>query len=216
MVVAVLGLLLLGWFFSYMQRPDWDEGAVGGMLTVYFLLQNFPIILIAWFTTRFNKVHRRSLPEAKRKAILQRRGLFDFVSPFTVVPCRPELICRSPHSCFMSLGIRSRGLAVPSPTSASSRWGTYCLGAFVVYRQLYGRKTDPLQTHADRMRTIRVVVNCIAWVCIVVPIVRVAIHRAPDAGSGDMGPVRGKPYFPDLRASQFPCLVRATTPAGSG
>ena len=83
-VVAVLGLLLLGWFISYMQRPNWDEGAVGGMVTAYFLLQNFPIILIAWFTTRFNKVHRRLLPEAKRKAILQRRGLFDFVSPFTV------------------------------------------------------------------------------------------------------------------------------------
>src|SRR5215831_1686275 len=42
-VVAVLGLLLVGWFIHYMQRPDWDAGAVGGILTVYFLLQNFPI-----------------------------------------------------------------------------------------------------------------------------------------------------------------------------
>ena len=28
-VIAVLGLLLLGWFISYMQRPDWDEGRGG-------------------------------------------------------------------------------------------------------------------------------------------------------------------------------------------
>src|SRR5262245_20874297 len=48
-VVAVLGVLLLGWLISYMQRPNWDEGAVGLMLTAYFMLQCFPIILIAWF-----------------------------------------------------------------------------------------------------------------------------------------------------------------------
>ena len=83
-VVVAVGLLLLGWFIRYMQRPSWDAGAVGGMITAYFLLQCFPIMLNAWFTTRFNKVHRRLLPEAKRKAILQRRGLFDFVSPLTV------------------------------------------------------------------------------------------------------------------------------------
>src|SRR5262249_35273604 len=84
-VVVVLGFLLLGWFISYMRRPIWDGGAVGGMLTAYFMLQCSPIMLIAWFTTRFNKVHRRLLPEAKRKATLQRRGLFDIVSPLTVL-----------------------------------------------------------------------------------------------------------------------------------
>jgi hypothetical protein len=82
-IVAVLGFLLLGWFISYMQRPKWDEGTVGGMVTAYFFLQCFPITLIAWFTIRFNKVHRRLLREPKRRAILQRRRLFDFVSPWT-------------------------------------------------------------------------------------------------------------------------------------
>src|SRR5215471_11362490 len=43
-VVVVLGLLLLGWLISYMQRPDWDVGTVGGMVTKYFLLQYVPII----------------------------------------------------------------------------------------------------------------------------------------------------------------------------
>jgi hypothetical protein len=42
-IIAVLGLMLLGWFIRYMQRPGWDEGAVGGIITAYFLLQNFPI-----------------------------------------------------------------------------------------------------------------------------------------------------------------------------
>src|SRR3954470_18450405 len=84
-LVVVLGLLLTGWFFNYMRRPGWNEHAVGNGLLVYFLLQNCPVMLIAWFTTRFNKVHRYGLPEAKRTATLQRRGLFDFVSPRLVV-----------------------------------------------------------------------------------------------------------------------------------
>jgi hypothetical protein len=166
-VVVVLGLLLLGWFISYMQRPDWDGGAVGGIITAYFLLQNFPIVLIAWFTTRFNKVHRRVLPEAKRKATLQRRGLFDFVSPLTVFLVVLSYfqfvafvfyVARHPFpgfgGPFLNIGILSL---------------TYILLGAVVYL-LYRRKKDPLQTHADRMRMIRGVANFYAWMCILSPI----------------------------------------------
>src|SRR5688500_13167230 len=32
-VIAVLGLALLGGFIGYLQRPAWDEGRVGAMLT---------------------------------------------------------------------------------------------------------------------------------------------------------------------------------------
>src|SRR5262249_8798612 len=43
------------------------------------------------------------------------------------------------------------------------------LGAFVMYL-LYGRKRDPLLTHADRMGMIRGVVNIYAWILISVSI----------------------------------------------
>ena len=83
--IAVLGLLLLGWLFSYVRRPDWDDGPVEVLVTVYFLAaQMLPLFLVVWLGVRFNKEHKRSLPEGKRTAILQRRGLFDFVSPFVV------------------------------------------------------------------------------------------------------------------------------------
>ena len=36
-VIVVLGLLLLGGLFSYLRRPDWDDGPVEILLTVYFL-----------------------------------------------------------------------------------------------------------------------------------------------------------------------------------
>jgi len=167
-VVVVLGLLLLGWFIRYMQRPNWDGGAVGGILTAYFLLQCFPIILIAWFTTRFNKVHRRLLPQAKRKAVLQRRGLFDFVSPFTVLLA---ILAYFQFAAFMFYVARHPfpGFGGPFANIGILSLGYILLGALVMYL-LYGKKKDPLQTHADRMRMISGVANYYAWILILTSI----------------------------------------------
>ena len=66
--IAVLGLLLLGWLFSYMRRPDWDDGPVEVLVTVYFLVaQMLPLCLVVWLGVRFDKEHKRSLPEGKRR-----------------------------------------------------------------------------------------------------------------------------------------------------
>jgi len=167
-VVAVLGLLLLGWFISYMQRPGWDEGAVGGMATAYFLLQFSPIILIAWFTIRFNKVLRRLLPKAKRKAILQRRGLFDFVSTFTVFLV---IAAYFQFVAFMFYVARHPfpGFAGPFVNIGMVSLMYILLGAVVMYL-LRGRKIDPLQKHADRMRMFAGVANYYAWMLILTPI----------------------------------------------
>jgi hypothetical protein len=167
-VVAVLGLLLLVWFISTMQRPNWDLGMVSGMGTAYVMLQYFPILLIAWFQHRFNKVHRRLLREPKRKAILQRRGLFDFVSPFTVLLA---ILAYSQFVAFMFYVARHPfpGFGGPFANIGIVSLMYILLGAVVMYL-LYGRKKDPLQTHADRMRMIRGVVNFYAWVCILMSV----------------------------------------------
>ena len=166
-VVTVLGLVLLGWFLSYMQQPDWDAGVVGAMLTGYFLLQNSPIVLLAWFTTRFNKVHRRSSPAGKRKAILQRRGLFDFISPLTVVLAFLSLLLFAAFNIYIAQD-PFPGYAGPF-VNIGVVMLMYVLGALTIYWLLYVRKIDPLQTHADRMRMISGVANCYAWMCILLP-----------------------------------------------
>ncbi|HEX5419024.1 MAG TPA: hypothetical protein VFY39_03425 [Gammaproteobacteria bacterium] len=166
-VVAMLGLLLLGWFISYLQHPGWKEDTVGAMVTVYFLLQYFPMILIAWFTTRFNKLHRRSSMEGKRRAILQRRGLFDFVSPLIVV------LAILSFSLFAAFNFYIAQHPFPGYAGPFVNIGIvmliYVLSAFAMW-VLYGKKKDPLQTHADRMRMISFVVNYYAWMCILLPI----------------------------------------------
>jgi hypothetical protein len=163
-VVTVFGLVLLGWFVSYMQRPDWDPGAVGGLITAYFFLQNAPLLLIAWFTIRFNKLHRRSSPEAKRKASLERRRLFDFVSPLTVLLA---ILAYLQFVAFMFYVQQHPfpGFGGPFLNIGIVSLGYLFMGAVLMFL-LFGKKIDPLQTHADRMRMIRGVANFYAWMCI--------------------------------------------------
>jgi hypothetical protein len=193
-VIAVLGFLLLGWFIRYMQRPGWDEGAVGGMVTAYCLLQYSQFILIAWFTTRFNKVHRRLLREPKRKAMLQRRGLFDFVSPFTVLLA---ILAYFQFVAFMFYVARHPfpGFGGPLANIGIVTLTYILLGAFVMYWVLYGRKKDPLQTHADRMRMIRLVVNAYAWMCILIPIFGSLTVARQLLDLETWGPVAGTVFF---------------------
>ncbi len=167
-VVAVLGLLLLGWFIRYMQRPNWDLGVVSGMGIAYAMLQYFPLILIAWFTTRFNKLHRRLLREPKRKAVLQRRGLFDFISPSTV------LLVILAYLQYAAVIFYAARHPFPGFGGALANIGgvslMYILLGAVVVKLHYGKKKDPLQTNADRIRMICGVANFYAWVCILMSV----------------------------------------------
>ena len=164
--IAVLGLLLLGWLFSYMRRPDWDDGPVRILVTVYFLAaQLLPLLFFAWFGVRFNKEHKRSLPEGKRTAILQRRGLFDFVSPFVV------FLAVLSYFLFAAFVIYIQQLPFPGFAGLINLGAVtlvYALNAFVVYTMLYGKKGNPLETHAGRLHTIGLAVKSSVYSCIVI------------------------------------------------
>jgi MFS family permease len=160
MGIAVLSLLLLGWLASYLRRPDWIEDPVVILLGVYFLLQMLPLGYVAWLGFRFDKEHKRALPEGKRKAILQRRGRFDFVPPIIV------LVAVAGYFLFVALVIYIQ----PQPSPGFALIGVlalvYALQAFVVYRALYGKKTNLLETHARRMHTIRLTVKVSVYSCV--------------------------------------------------
>src|SRR5262245_59655873 len=64
--IAVLGLLLLGWLLRYVRLGHWDEGYVGFIVTVYFIVQMVPVCLVAWIVDRINKA--LALASPKRKA----------------------------------------------------------------------------------------------------------------------------------------------------
>jgi hypothetical protein len=124
-----------------------------------------PLGLVVWLGVRFDKAHKRSLPEGKRKAVLQRRGLFDFVSPFVVL--------LAVLSYFLFVGLVIYIQQDPFPGFAGYvNIGVvtlvYAANAFVVYTMLYGRNWNPFETHAVRLRTIGLTVKGSVYSCIVI------------------------------------------------
>ena len=163
---AVLGLLLLGWLFSYMRRPDWDDGPVEVLVTVHFLVAYMlPFAFLGWAALRFNKKHKRAVMEGKRTAILQRRGLFDFVAPSAV------FLAVLSYFLFAAFVIYIRQHPFPGFVGLITLGGitlVYAVNAATVYWMLYGRKSNPFETHAGRLHTIGLTVKGSVYSCIVI------------------------------------------------
>lgn len=159
--IAVLGLLLLGWLFSYIRRPNWDEDTVVALISVYFMMQMLPLGFVAWLGFRTNRVHKPLLLEGKRKATLERRGLFDFISPFIV------FLAVASYFLFATFVMYVQPKPLPGLALIGVLTLVYASQAFVVYRALYGKKSNPLETHARRVHTIGLTVKVCVYSCIV-------------------------------------------------
>ena len=161
--IAVLGLLSLGWLFNHMRRPDWTEGKVVGLLTLYLFVQVLPLAFMGWKAARSMKALKSSLADGKRKAVLQRRGLFDFVSPFVV------FLAVFSYVLLAALVLYVRQHPFPGFGGLTNLaiitlvWAFY---AFLVYGCLYGRNRTPMATHAIRLHTIGVLVKTFVYTCI--------------------------------------------------
>lgn len=168
-VIAALGLLLLGWLFNYMRHPGWDDDDVATLAAVYFVLQIVPICIVGLIGVVYIKTHKHALLEGKRKATLQRRGLFDFVSPFTF------FLVVLAYFLFVAFVIYLK----QQPTAGSLRsWQgsamiivavtlVYAVNGFTVYRLLYGAKCNPFETHAARLHTLGRTVKGSVYSCLI-------------------------------------------------
>ncbi|HEU0069043.1 MAG TPA: hypothetical protein VFQ26_07265 [Nitrospiraceae bacterium] len=158
-VIAVLGLLLLGWMFTRIQQPYW-AGDVTVPAVVYFFLQMSPLVLITLYAlVRYHKVLMQRSQESKRKATLQRRGLFDFVSPFVVYFAVLSYFLFVVYGIWLDLYVYDNtSLSEPCLKAIVAVTLVYALNAFVIYKYLYGRK-NPLVTHEGRVHTIGVTVK---------------------------------------------------------
>jgi|SRR5688572_1211432 len=163
-VIAVIGLLLLGWLLRYMQRPDWVDGPVETLVTVYFVLQLLPLGLIVRTAFKLNATLVDRLLERKRRATLERRQLFDFVSPLAVVlavlgyllfVAYVALIQQHPFAGFAGFAINVGIVTL-----------LYAVNAFTVYATLYGRRFNSFETHARRVHRIGLTVRSCVYSCI--------------------------------------------------
>ncbi|MEO8307390.1 MAG: hypothetical protein ABI616_05055 [Pseudomonadota bacterium] len=161
--IAALGLVLLVWFFNYMRRPGWHEATVLLLIFGYLLAQLAPLFLIGRSAAKYNRMLRASSGDGKRKAVLQRRGLFDFVSPLVVA------LAVLTYFLFAAFVLYIRQHPFPGFggfTNLGVVTLVYALGAVVIFGSVNGKKRNPLQTHADRIYTMGIVVKTFFYTCI--------------------------------------------------
>lgn len=165
-VAAVLGFLLLGWFYTQDREPDL-MGEFKMPLVAYIFVQFAPLALLALYGfMRCFKLLVLPSQEPKRTAILQRRGLFDFVSPFAVGLAALTYVGFVAFAIFLDLEIYGNAsLSRQCWIAIAAVSAIYALNAFVIYKQLYGRK-NPLQSHEGRVHAIAVNVKGAVYGCI--------------------------------------------------
>jgi NhaP-type Na+/H+ or K+/H+ antiporter len=169
-VITVLGLLLLGWFFSRIQQPDW-AGEVRAPAAMYFMLQFSPLALTALYAVvRYHKALMQPSRESKRKATLRRRGLNDFVPPFVVYFAILSYFLFVVYGIWLDLYIYDNtSLSRHCLKALVTVTLVYAVNALIIYKYLYGRK-NPLVNHEGRVHTIGATVKggvygsiAIAW-----------------------------------------------------
>lgn len=167
-LITVLGVLLLGWLYTLTRRPQWVDEVTKPVL-VYYFLQMSPVVLLGLYAVvRYHKVLLQPSQEVKRKAMLQRRGLFDFVSPVAVLVAVFGYFTFVAFAIYLDLVVhRNEVLSRACLGAIGAVTLVYAVNAFIVYKYLYGRR-NPLVTHEARLHTIGVRVKGSVYSCIVV------------------------------------------------
>jgi hypothetical protein len=161
--IAALGLALLVWLLDYLHRPDWDDGPVEALVGGYFMVQGLPLFVMALNSIRYQKLLERLL-QGKRKASLQRRGLFDFVSPLAVFLAVLGYFLYVAYVLYIAQD-PFPGFAGPL-VNIGFMTLVYALQAFGAYWLLYRKRVDPHETNAARIHTMGVGVRACVYMCI--------------------------------------------------
>lgn len=163
--ITLLGFLVMAWLFTYLQRPDWDDGPIESFVGAYFGVQALPLLFITVLSVRFKyQVLKHSAPDSKRKATLQRRSLFDFVSPLPVGLAALLYLMFAAFVIYLQQH-PFKGFA-GAPINLGIITLVYGLEGFCIYRMLYGRKINELETNADSMYMIGLGIRCCVYACI--------------------------------------------------
>lgn len=158
---GLVGLLLLAAMIRYMLRPDWTDGPLEAVIPFYFLLQLVPSILAVGVAGRCHGAFKRALPPAIRKALLEPRGLFDFVPRGLVVMAAIVFflhvgllvhVARDPFPGFAGLPVNI-ALAV-------LQYALFGAGIWVTMRWM---GSSPLQGREERLQTVGVAIKILVF-----------------------------------------------------
>jgi hypothetical protein len=160
LIILLAGLLLLAVLIAYPRSGEWDTAIV----TLYFMMQIFPMILVEIWSFRHYQLMRLNDSRTTRKAELNPRRLFDFVSPAKIG------LAALVYIAFSALVLYFRQFDYPWFGGIWNIVGVTALNLFLggmIYWNLYGKKADPYQANEDRARQMEIVVNQAVFVSIV-------------------------------------------------
>jgi hypothetical protein len=146
----------------------WDYSSDGWINQIipfaFFMVQAIPLVLMEISENTLFKLMRKADMRKRRKAELQPRRLFDFISPaivgvaiFMNVACIWFYLYRDQYEFHWG----SDAFVISITLIAMN-----ALFAVIIFRNLYGKKLDPHQAGKDRIRQIGVTVKSLVFMSI--------------------------------------------------
>jgi hypothetical protein len=157
-VFVSLGLGVFVWLAGDLARPDF-LGTAKQVAMLFFFLQVSPLLLLSVYAAFNYRKFRATAGEARRKATLQRRGLFDYVSPAMVAFTLVSYCLFVASAFYIDLVVWNN--VTPSKNCLVSVAGVsavHLLNAVMIYVYLYGRK-NPLVNREGRAHAIATTVK---------------------------------------------------------
>ena len=159
LIILVTGLLLLAVLIGFSPNGELDQN----IATLYFLFQFSPMILIEFRSLKYYKLMRKTDSRTIRKAELQPRRIFDFVSPKIIG------LAGLVYFGFIMFILYIDQFNFPWFGGHMNTIGItamYLISAGIIAWNLYGKKQDPYRTHEDRNRKIEVVIKQVIFISI--------------------------------------------------
>ncbi|MDE2701028.1 MAG: hypothetical protein OXI23_19325 [Gemmatimonadota bacterium] len=158
--VLLVGLSLLAVFIGDSRSGEWD---MGNFVFPYFMIQFFPMMLLEIRSFKYYRLMRKADSRTTRKAELQPRRLFDFISPTMIG------LALFVYFAFIALILYIRQFDFPWFGGYWNIVGVTAGNVFfaaIVAWNMYGKKRDPYQAYEDRKRQIELVVQQMVFMSI--------------------------------------------------
>lgn len=161
-LLLAIGVVILGWV-GYQYGAS--ENAIFPMVPwVYFMLQMLPMLLTEIIGFKFFKLMREANASGVRKATLQPRRLFDYVSPRLVGAAVLTYVAM----VIYTLTIFDYSLAlsdVPVMSAFILLLGNSFFAAIIAFN-IYGKKQDPYQDGKDKVTEVKIVLQSLFYMSI--------------------------------------------------
>jgi len=175
----------------------WDNSSNGkiseAIPVAYFFVQMAPLLIMEASSFAYFKLMRKADIRTTRKADLQPRRLFDFVSPiFVTIAVFLFIVCIGFYHTINPFRFDpSNDTFVIAITMILSN----LLFAGIIFWNLYGKKLDPYQAGKDRLKQIEITVKSLVYMSIAASIFLIIFEAMDEFNLDYLEPVLMSIYF---------------------